>query len=205
MPRGSRGGVRTSDSIREAAANLFYQRGFEATALRAVAAEVGIQVGSLYNHISSKDELLTDIMASIMDQLVHEVDEALASAGPGAGQRLVAALDVHLRYHAQHAREVFIGNSELRSLNETNLKTVTSRRGKYELVMRDLVVAAADEAGVELLDPQLQTYAILALGMHVSSWFQAKSKVKLEHVVSVYTELSLRQLGIPRPLHEAAS
>ncbi len=199
MPRGHRNGVRTNESIREAAANLFYQRGFEATSLRAVAADVGIQVGSLYNHINSKDDLLTEIMASIMDELVDRMNAALDAAGPGAVDRLVAAIDVHLRYHAQNAQKVFIGNSELRSLNDEQRKIVVTRRGRYEILMRELITSAAEESGVELLDARLQTYAILALGMHIASWFQAKSRIKLEHVVNVYTEVCLRQLDIPRP------
>ncbi|MFD6064927.1 TetR/AcrR family transcriptional regulator [Rhodococcus wratislaviensis] len=52
-------------AAREAAARLFYEHGYEATSLRTVASEVGIQVGSLYNHISGKEELPTDIMVSV--------------------------------------------------------------------------------------------------------------------------------------------
>ncbi len=197
MQRATRNGGKTSEAIREAAASLFFEHGYEAASLRAVAAAVGIQVGSLYNHINGKDELLTDIMVAVMDELESSVHASVADAGDDAVDRLKAALDSHLRYHAQHAREVFIGNAELRSLNEADRKAVLARRRRYELFMRGLVEAAAKETGAELLDAKLQTYAVLALGMHVSSWFRPRGGLPLESVVDIYTSIMLRQIGIP--------
>ena len=193
---GIRDGAKTSVAIREAAAALFFEHGYEATSLRAVAAAVGIQVGSLYNHISGKDELLTDIMVAVMDELEASVEAAVGSAGDSDIARLRAAVDAHIRYHAQHARETFIGNSELRALSAENRKAVLARRSRYEQYMRRLVIKAAAEAGAELIDPKLQTFAVLALGMHVASWFRSRGPLSLEKVVDTYTRISLRQMGI---------
>ncbi|HVC34357.1 MAG TPA: helix-turn-helix domain-containing protein [Chloroflexota bacterium] len=57
-----RRGEKTAEEIRSAALELFYKRGFQASTLRGIAAKVGIQVGSLYNHIGSKSDLLFEIM-----------------------------------------------------------------------------------------------------------------------------------------------
>jgi TetR/AcrR family transcriptional regulator, cholesterol catabolism regulator len=196
MQRGPRDGAKTSLAIREAAASLFFEHGYKATSLRSVASAVGIQVGSLYNHINGKDELLNDIMVAVMDELEASVTEAVEAAGDSAVDRLRAAVDAHLRYHAQHAREVFIGNSELRSLNDEDRKSVLGRRRQYELFIHRLVEEAAKEADADLLDAGLQTYALLALGMHVSSWYKPRGRLSLERVVEIYTTMCLRQMGI---------
>lgn len=193
---GVRDGAKTSEAIREAAADLFFKHGYEATSLRSVAAAVGIQVGSLYNHIHGKEQLLAGIMVAIMDELQPAVEAAVESAGDSAVQRLRAALDAHIRYHGQHAREVFIGNSELRALDPDDRKAVLARRSRYERYMQELIVAAAAETGADLIDPKLQTYAVLALGMHVASWFRPRGPLSLEKVVDTYTRISLRQMGI---------
>jgi len=191
-----RDGAKTRSDIREAAAALFYEHGYEATSLRAVAGEVGIKVGSLYNHMGSKEELLLDIMMDVMDQLTPLVESAAKDAGTDPVDQLKAALAAHISFHAQHSRETFIGNSELRSLHPDQRKLISKRRRDYEKLMRDLVVAAAASRGVPLLDARLQTYAVLALGMHVASWYRASSDVSLEQLVTVNTELSLRQIGV---------
>ena len=194
-----RDGAKTRADIREAAARLFHEHGYEATSLRSVAAEVGIKVGSLYNHMGGKDDLLIDIMMSVMDQLTPLVEAAAAEAGPDPIARLRAGIGAHISFHARHARETFIGNSELRSLQPEQYKLIVKRRRDYEDLMRDLIEEAAASAGVELLDGRLQTYAVLALGMHTASWFRESRGVPLEQVVDVYTEISLRQIGLSSP------
>jgi TetR/AcrR family transcriptional regulator, cholesterol catabolism regulator len=203
-----RDGAKTSAEIREAAAELFYKHGYEATSLRAVAAEVGIKVGSLYNHMGSKDELLLDIMVAVMDQVTPLVESAAAGAGPDPISRLEAAIGAHIRFHAQHARETFIGNSELRALLPEQRRLISKRRHDYEKLMQGFIEEAAASVPVALLDSRLQTYAVLALGMHTASWFRDTSGVSLDQIVSVYTELSLRQIGVasaPKPARRKSS
>lgn len=194
---GTRDGDKTREAIRDAAAELFFQHGYNATSLRAIAAEVGIQVGSLYNHISGKEELLADLMINVMDTLDAHLDEAIhQDPDATALSRLQAAIEAHLSYHTQHARDTFVGNSELRALGPKNRKIVLGRRRDYQHSMRRLVVAAAAEAGVDLIDATLQTFAILALGMHVASWFREDGPISRDMVIDTYTRLSLRQIGI---------
>ncbi|TQC45774.1 TetR/AcrR family transcriptional regulator [Rhodococcus sp. WS4] len=192
----TRGGARTNVAIREAAAKLFYEHGYEATSLRTVASEVGIQVGSLYNHISGKEELLTDIMVSVMDELLEAVNVALAGVEGNAVDRFKAAVDCHIRYHAEHAREVFIGNSELRSLSNGDLDEVLTKRAEYERLLQKLVKDVAKETGADVLDAKLQTYSILAQGAHVSSWYKPGGPKSLDKVVNTYITMALRQLGV---------
>ena len=191
------GGVRTGAAIREAAERLFYEHGYEATSLRAVAAEVGIQVGSLYNHINGKEELLTDILVSVMDELIEAVNTAVDQAGAGAVDRFQAAVDCHIRYHAEHARAVFIGNSELRSLRAEDLDAVLAKRAEYERLFLTLIKNVAKQTGVDILDAKLQTYSVLAQGAHVSSWYQPRGPKSLDKIAKTYITMALRQLGVP--------
>ncbi|CAG7586151.1 MULTISPECIES: TetR/AcrR family transcriptional regulator [Rhodococcus] len=194
--RVTRGGARTNVAIREAAASLFYEHGYEATSLRTVASEVGIQVGSLYNHISGKEELLTDIMVSVMDELLEAVNKALVSVDGSALDRFKAAVDCHIRYHAEHARETFIGNTELRALSDGDLELVLAKRAEYERLLQKLIKDVAKETGADILDAKLQTYSILAQGAHVSSWYKPGGPKSLDKVVNTYIKMALRQLGV---------
>ena len=197
--RVTRGGARTNVAIREAAATLFYEHGYEATSLRTVASEVGIQVGSLYNHISGKEELLTDIMVSVMDELLEAVNTVLDDVDGSAVDRFKAAVDCHIRYHAEHARETFIGNTELRALSNGDLDLVLAKRAEYERLLQKLVKDVAKETGADILDAKLQTYSILAQGAHVSSWYKPGGPKSLDKVVKTYITMALRQLGVDDP------
>ncbi|XVQ09582.1 TetR/AcrR family transcriptional regulator [Spirillospora sp. CA-255316] len=195
MPRRPAGGVRTADAILEAATELFYEHGYEATSLREVAGKVNIQVGSLYNHIKGKDDLLRSIMIGIMDDLLAAQRAALRGR-TDVIDRLRAAVDCHIRFHADRAREVFIGNSELRSLGAADLRAVVAKRDEYEAILRGLVEQAASEGRADVVDPHLQTYAIVAVGTHVSTWYRPRGPMSLDEIVEKYVLMVLRQLGV---------
>ena len=78
--RGRSAGENTADEIRQVALDLFFKRGFQATTLRHIASRVGIQVGSLYNHITSKGDLLFDIMETVMLDLLEDQRQVLAKS-----------------------------------------------------------------------------------------------------------------------------
>lgn len=197
-PTKTASGLKTSAGIRKAAAELFYEHGYEATSLRAVAERVGIKVGSLYNHMGGKEELLIDIMSNVLEQLQPMVERAAEAAGDDPLARFRAAVGAHIRFHAQHAQETFVGNSELRSLKPEDKSIILDARRDYDRLIRRLIEDAAKAAGVEVLDLQLQSYALLALGMHIASWYRDdRGELTLDHVVEVYTEISCRQVGLP--------
>ena len=193
MPRNQ--GARTADAVREAAANLFYQRGYAATSLREIASEVGIQVGSLYNHIDGKAELLRNIMVKIMDDLLAAMVDATKDAGDPV-ERLERALDCHIRFHATHSRDVFIGNTELRSLAAEDRKLVIERRDEYEKLLRSLVQDVCDGGYGDAVDVRLQGFAIVAIGTHMAAWYKPSGSMSLDEVVDVYTKTIARQLNI---------
>ncbi len=60
----------TRERILEAAIDLFAERGFHATSMRALAAAVGIQAASLYAHFPSKKAILQAILEEYRDEIV---------------------------------------------------------------------------------------------------------------------------------------
>ncbi|MQA07869.1 MAG: TetR family transcriptional regulator [Pseudonocardiaceae bacterium] len=195
MPRLANG-VRTPDAIRHAAIELFYEHGYEATTLREVADKVGIRVGSLYNHIDSKDELLGSIMLGIMDDLLAAFRQALRAHNDDPVACLRSCIDTHIRFHATRAHEVFIGNSELRSLPTKQRKRVVSKRDQYEKLISGILETLSEQGLAEVVDVRLQTYAIVAIGTHVSSWYKPRGGMSLDAIVETYTTMIFRQLGI---------
>jgi len=64
------GGVDRREVILREAAGLFAKRGVAKTTVRDIADAVGILSGSLYHHFPSKDDLLTRIITSYLDDLL---------------------------------------------------------------------------------------------------------------------------------------
>jgi AcrR family transcriptional regulator len=193
----------TAESIRAAAIDLFFEHGYEATSLRAIAGKVGIQVGSLYNHLTSKESLLYSIMSKIIEDLLRELDARLATA-TGSVDRLRVGIEVHVFFHTARAREVFIGNSELRSLTPAHRRTVVKLRDRYEQCFVDIIEQGVADGSFVTRDPKLSAWAILAVGTSTSTWFHPDGRLHLDDIASLYTELILNGLAAGRPVHGAS-
>jgi AcrR family transcriptional regulator len=187
-------GSRTAESIRTAAVDLFYSHGFESTSLRQIAAEVGIQVGSLYNHIPSKEYLLHEIMSSVIEDLLASLEDALEHLTDPA-ERLSAAVETHVMFHAERAKEVFIGNSELRSLEPEHRRSVVALRDRYEQHIVEILEDGMRTGAFAPADPKLLAYAVVSIGTQVSNWYRTGGKYQLSDIAVEYVRFILSGLS----------
>lgn len=175
-----RSGERTSDEIRAVALDLFYRRGFQATTLRDIAARVGIQVGSLYNHMDSKGDLLFEIMENVMLDLLEEQRQFADT--PDVVERMRLLVYHHVRFHGERAEEVFVGNNELRSLNRAQRARIVSLRREYEQMFQDELEDGIRQGKFIHVDVQVTSFGILAMTTWVSSWYSSRGRLSLEEI-----------------------
>jgi len=188
------------EAIGQAGLRLIYEKGYEAMSLRHLATEVGIQVGSLYNHISTKQDLLFGLLRKHMENLLESLDEALAPAGD-AHQKLRTFAAFHVSYHIARKREVFICYSELRSLDPENYEVIVAMRRAYEKRLIAILEDGLAEGRFSVADPQVAAYGILAMLTGVCTWFRPNGRLSADDVVALYTGMVLDAVGdkTPRP------
>jgi TetR/AcrR family transcriptional regulator len=91
------GVVRTGDRILDVALQHFGTRGYEATSLDAIAAELGVRKQTILYWYPSKQALLDAVVERSAEELHLTLDAALVSAGPGLG-RLDAVMRAVFRF-----------------------------------------------------------------------------------------------------------
>jgi AcrR family transcriptional regulator len=180
--------------IRAAALELFTRLGYEATTMADIGAAIGIRGPSLYKHVTSKQDLLVQIMTGTMDALLAAHRAAVATTTDPV-ERLRRAVDAHVRYHARHRLEAFVGNREIRSLVEPHRSAVLARRTEYEAGFRALITDGVEAGRFSVVSPRLASYAILDLGMGVAAWYREDGELSENAVAWHYTEFALRLLG----------
>ncbi|CCD96400.1 putative transcriptional regulatory protein, TetR family [Bradyrhizobium sp. ORS 375] len=183
-------GPTTMEAIRKAGLRLIFQHGYEAMSLRQLAAEVGIQPGSLYNHISTKQELLAELIQDHINDLLGELELALQDT-QGPLDRLRAFVAFHVSYHMTRKREVFIANSELRSLEPRNYEAVVALRGAYERRLADILTEGVAEGVFDVDDVQVATFAIIALLTGLCSWYRPGGRLTKDAIIAAHEKLVL--------------
>ncbi|MFD3614736.1 TetR/AcrR family transcriptional regulator [Streptomyces sp. NPDC058676] len=152
-----------ADDIRTAALELFTRLGYEATTMADIGRGVGIRGPSLYKHVTSKQDVLAQIIGTMEDLLAAHRAAVASSDGPVSLLR--RATEAHLRYHARHRLEAFVVNREIRSLVEPHRSRVLALRAEYEAGFRSIVEAGVKEGCFTVASPRLVSYAVLDLGI----------------------------------------
>lgn len=181
-------GLKTSEAIRAAGLRLIHRHGYAAMSLRDLAAEVGIQAGSLYNYIESKQELLFGLVEEHMTELLVRLDEALDGIEEPK-DRLIAFSSFHLRYHMAHQAETFVVNSELRSLEPNNHAKIVSMRRAYEARLEEILAEGARADLFDVADVRVTAFAILGLLTGVCGWYRPGGRLSEDEIVAIHIGL----------------
>lgn len=128
MPRPSRW-----TEVVEAAAVIFKDQGYHGTRLEDIAESLGMQKGSLYNYISSKEELLLAVVTPPANRLLESLTELAGADLPASEKlRLVArgharVLEEYFPYVAVYVHEIAgQGHSEWREMDRTYVRLLST-------------------------------------------------------------------------------
>jgi len=138
MDRKTRRTEQTRREIREAAARLFFERGFREVTMADIGREVGLSAGSLYYYFPNKEEILREIDSECLKRS-ETVFESLAGAGQDLETTVLGFLKAVYAFAREH-REYFLFLTRMvSSVDPDLLERITENRlGLYETLRKRL-------------------------------------------------------------------
>ena len=127
--------ARRKELTREAA-RLFAEKGYHGAALSDIAEALGVKTPSLYAHVSSKQELLHEIMREGAETFHRALDEVPEDAS--VVERIRLALRAHLRVVARQLDVATVFVREWRYLEGERREEILGERRRYEQRFREL-------------------------------------------------------------------
>jgi TetR/AcrR family transcriptional regulator, cholesterol catabolism regulator len=118
------------------AARLFAEKGYHGTSIGDLAKAMGVQKGSLYAHISSKEDLLYETMREGADAFHAALDEI--PDGLPATEKVRFVLRAHLRVVAEQLDVATVFMREWRYLEGERRDEILAERRRYEERVRAL-------------------------------------------------------------------
>jgi AcrR family transcriptional regulator len=185
-PRVITGGRRAE--ITAAAARFFAEHSYHTVGMREIAEAVGMRGASLYNHFSSKEEMLYAIALGMTKDPVEQHLPLLDAEGTPAS-RLAALLRAHIRHLAEHRVEHLVGLRELPALTPEHRAEITDHRRYYQRRVRDVIAAGARAGEFSVDSPAAAAVAILDMVNGISWWLQ--SDRDLDQLVETYVGFAL--------------
>ena len=185
---GKRGGIAPSlasvsrlDQIRKVGCHLLFHFGYSGMTMREIASTLDIKAASLYYHFPSKQDILFELMQGTVAELLRGLQE-IAESGQKPEQQLEAGIRWHVLFHTQKKEEAFISHSELRSLEEKNLRVILKLRREYERLF-DLILKRGRRKGVfQVKNASVARNCILTMCTATAGWFSPEGPLPAEEI-----------------------
>lgn len=163
--------INRKEQIVEIATRLFHEKGYHATSMRHLAEQTGMEAASLYNHITSKDELLQQIcfgMATHYNAHLEQVENEDISP--------VARIEKMVRFHIGEMmtqfEAVYVTNRDWKHLKEPLLGNFLQQRKTYEKRFSQLVQQALDSGEIKPVHPHAAVLTILSAVRGIEFWYR---------------------------------
>ena len=191
-----------SHTITQAAFDLFARQGFNVTTVRDIMHACGLTQGALYNHFSSKDQLLATIIIQTQSELEQELEQAVAEAGPDTVDQFFAYVRCYALRHTRNRTEALVANREFVWLEPTKRNEVRISRRKVREILAGILKRGLKSKAFNL--PQLKgkddakiiAMAILNTCTYISQWFTGGGAWSDEAVAEYHAVMALRLVGV---------
>ncbi len=187
--------------LMHAADELFYTQGSAATSVREITQACGLTPGALYNHFSSKEDLLYRLVMTRHRWLEGEVDKALALAAPGPTGALRAMVEVYVRVHTTGRKGARVANREYGQLTGERLAQVVAIRRRLRDRMAEIVRDGHVDGSFDLLGGDehsavvITAAAILDMCVHAGEWIRDRGELSEEAISERFVAMALRMVG----------
>ena len=183
----------TREDILEAAAQVFRQKGFHGASMNDIADATSLKKASLYHHVSSKQEILLEILDRALQLLLDRISSITNRNIPA---------DKKLRLMVQEYLQILVDNIDLasvllfehRSLERRQHARHVPNRDKFEQLWKDVIAEGVSARLFACANPALTARALLGQLNWTITWFRADGELSIEQIADQYSDLLLNGL-----------
>lgn len=181
------------DQILATAQKMMRSNGYQGTSMRDIAAALQIEAASLYNHISSKEEILRSTcfgMAAKFQTGIQEVNDIYFNAE----EKLRMAVKNHIQILTENLNASFVFIHEWRNLADDARKEFVVLRDDYEKELRKILVNGEEEGLFNEVNNKFAVLTILSSINWVVEWYRPDGEMTSDQIASKLTDFILSGL-----------
>ncbi|MFT4415355.1 TetR/AcrR family transcriptional regulator [Fredinandcohnia humi] len=182
------------DQMIKGAVTLFKEKGFHRTTTREIAKAAGFSIGTLYEYIRKKEDVLYLVCDSIYDQVQDRLQQAI-NTKEGSIESLRLAIDYYFRVMDDMQDEVLVMYQEAKSLSKEDLPYVLKKELEMVGMFEKVIESCVKKGALQLPKKQIELVAhnIFVQGQMWGFRRWALRKLyTLEEYIDLQTELLLK-------------
>ena len=157
---------------------LFKDKGYSAVTMRDIATVMGMKAASLYNHIKSKQEILSIIILSLAEEFTDGMNKIMCTE-KGTIEKLQDIISLHVKITINHPHGMASMNADWMHLEE-KLDSYIMLRDEYEDNFRQLIIQGINKGEISNVDPEIILFSILSTLRSLYLWIPKKEDGKLQ-------------------------
>jgi AcrR family transcriptional regulator len=179
------------ENVLEAAVTLFSRKGYHGTTVRDIAVESGMLSGSLYAHISSKEDLLYEVVLRAADQFMTAV-QPIAESSLTPSEKLRQAMAAHLRVVASSLDAATVFMHEWKALSDERRAQVAERRNAYEQLFAGIIREGITSGEFREVDEKFARLLIMSAVNWLYEWYNPDGPLGPDEVANKFADLLLK-------------
>ena len=178
------------------AAQLFRNRGYDATSVSDIARALGMTKAGLYHHFESKEALLFEIMMYGLDRVRDEVIVPVRAVRDPE-ERLRQMIVRHARIATRGQGAVAHLGDEIRALPPAARKQIEQRMRVYFDLVRGTLAELQAAGRLRKVDLTVATFSLLGMILWLPRWFRQDGRLDQEMVANEIASFALGGLLAP--------
>jgi AcrR family transcriptional regulator len=184
--------VPREDQVRAAALRLFKEKGYHATSMRDIANAVGMNKGSLYSYIRSKEDLLIPVFDRAQGVLLAEIEQITADQSLTPTDRLRRAIHAHVAAVANNLDVLTVYLSEWRQLATESLATNRTQRERYAALFRRILEDGIASGEFRPMDTRIAMLGMIGMCNYLFRWYRPDGRLSPDQVADELIEMLMR-------------
>jgi AcrR family transcriptional regulator len=179
------------DQIFEVAQRLFRTNGYNATSIRHLAREIGIEPASIYSHVDSKEEILSSICFGMADEFFESLEEAKQLAANNPEAQLVAAIKGHIRVITRHINASAVFLHDWQYLAPDKLEQFKKQREQYENEFQAIIHQGSELGHFRIYNEKFTVLTILSALNWTFEWYKPDGPMSADDIGEYLADMLL--------------
>lgn len=179
------------DEILGVSARLFREKGYRATTMDDIAAQLNVTKPALYYYIKTKHDLLYAICEAAISRLVEGVKQIVQEPA-GVEDKLRKLIHWHVNMFSGQGDMIIVYLGEESELPEDKRDFIRSLSREYETTYRQLLEQGVNEGKFAQMDIPMVVRAISGMCNWMIDWYKPDGQYSADEIAEIFCDLILK-------------
>lgn len=190
--------------ILEAAAKLFYEKGFQKTTIDDIGAALGVTKPFIYTYFDNKYSILEQLFDQSYQAVHVHVVEGLKNKQGLPKDRLRRIVKLYVEKNIEWQKFAGIMLEEEKNLSSKKISDIRRKQRSFDLKLARLIKEGVSSGEFHVSDPMISSLAISGMVRWTHRWYSHEGRLSVGELAEILSGFALNLVGCTEtPAHPA--